>query len=132
MAATAALGATLGFLVPTMIGAFAGTPDEATVAPGTSQSVAREFLVAYLNNDQVTLQALESDPASALGAVDFARNRVTVVSITPLAANLYASSASFAYAVEVKNPDGTLSLLGFRVHAVGNGLQIPDPPKTTN
>ena len=134
MAATAALGATLGFLVPTMVGAFVGSPAprQAAAAPGMSQSVAREFLVAYLNNDQFTLQALESDPKSALDAADLARQRMTVVSVTPLATQLYSSSASYAYAVEVKLPDGSISLIGFRVRAIASGLRIADPPATGN
>ena len=134
MAATAALGATLGFLVPTMVGAFVGTPAprQAAAAPGMSQSVAREFLVAYLNNDQFTLQALESDPKSALDAADLSRQRMTVVSVTPLATQLYSSSASYAYAVEVKLSDGTISLIGFRVRATASGLRIADPPATGN
>ena len=85
---TVALGVLLGFLIPTIVTEYAPQPaisNEALPIPtaATELPIARQFINAFVVNDQEKLRSLGADETDTVKANDLA-NQVTNVS-TPVA-----------------------------------------------
>lgn len=124
--ATAAIGAMLGFLIPTFIADYTPKPDiEARVA---ESPVAREFITAYLADDKPTLDALGASAEAQLQAARFKSDFVRVDPPIHLGSWIGGGFSLHAYAAHVVRPDGSEDTLSWRVATGGGQVGLIDPP----
>ena len=137
---TIVLGGLLGFLIPTLVAEYspqpAVDPSQAARAPGTAAElpIAREFINAFVTNDQAKLHAIGADETSAVKANDLA-GQVTAIGKPVLLGALGAPGASLqAYAAQATMRDGTQTILSWRVLTVSGrvGLVLPPSPLNPN
>jgi hypothetical protein len=125
-AATVAVGALLGFLVPTMIEDLSAKPEvEAVVA---ESPVARQFITAYIADDQATLQSM-GVPAEITARA--AKLRAEYVRIDPpvhLGSYNAGSVSLHTYTAHALAIDGTEGLLSWRVVSRGGLATLILPP----
>ena len=130
--ATLAVGALLGFLIPTMAADLTPQPEVATRA--TESPVARQFIDAYVSDDQATLDRLSIGADTKANAARFKADYVRVD--LPIHLGSWIVGGGFtlhAYAAHVVNGDGTDGQLAWRV-ATGSGtvgIVAPPPSVTT-
>ena len=115
-----------GFLVVTAIGAL--EPSQVAQPTSTDPAVVRRFMLAYLENDQTALRDLGGAPGTIIDASVLARSDLSLQSLTLISENLYSSGAVYSFAAQLKTSDGTVGLVGFRVQATPQGLEILQPP----
>jgi hypothetical protein len=124
--ATVAVGGLLGFLVPTVIADLSPQPEvEAVVA---ESPVARQFITAFIADDQATLQSMG---AAAEITARAARLKAEYIRIDPPVhlGSYNAGSISFhTYAAHVLTVDGAADLLSWRVISRGGRATLVLPP----
>ena len=124
--ATLAIGAMLGFLVPTFINDYTPEPDvRARVA---ESPVARQFIDAYLQDDKATLDALNVGADDKLQSARFRAEFARVDEAIHLGSYIGGGFSLHAYAAHVVRPDGTEDLLSWRIVTAGGQVFIVDPP----
>jgi hypothetical protein len=130
---TVALGGLLGFLVPTVAAEFAPPPP---IAPArTSESaVARQFINAFLANDQETLKLLKVAEPTAIRATVLSSTTKSLGPPILLGVRAFPGAAFHAYASAATLGNGSEAILSWRVVTI-NGLPYlilpPDPIEGT-
>lgn len=124
--ATVAIGAMLGFLVPTFIDDY--TPEPGIQARVAESPVARQFINAYLHDDRATLDALNVAADDKLQAARFRAEFARVDDPIHLGSYIGGGFSLHAYAAHVVRADGTEDLLSWRVVTAGGQVLIVDPP----
>lgn len=130
---TVALGGLLGFLVPTVAGEFA--PPAPTGAPRTTESpIARQFITAFLANDQQTLKDLKVPEETAVRATTLSTTTKKVGQPILLGVRAFPGASFHAYASTATLGDGSEVILSWRIVMI-NGLPYlivpPDPIEGT-
>src|SRR5437868_12698178 len=131
---TIALGGTLGFLIPTVIAEYTPQkPVEGGLVTVNSSApelpIAREFINAFVRNDQATLHALGADETAAVKANDLA-SQVAKIGDPVLLGTAGQSGASVqAYASEATLNDGTQTILSRRLLTISGRVILILPPQ---
>jgi hypothetical protein len=125
--ATLLVGAMFGFLVPTF--AVGLQPQAVPAQSGAESAVARQFIVAFLSNDQEALGQVSIQPAAEIEAARLGTTNATVSSLTFLGSSSGPGLRLHSYAVEFTNPNGTKILRGYRVATVGRFAVLSNPPE---
>lgn len=130
---TVALGGLLGFLVPTVVAEF--TPKPQVDAFRTTESpIAREFIIAFLTNDQETLKQLKVSEQTAFSASNLVATTKRVGPPVLLGVKAFPGVSFHAYASAATLTDGTDTILSWRVATIA-GLPYlippPDPIRST-
>jgi len=125
--ATVAIGGLVGFLVPTIIQDMSPRPDRQS---RTAESpVARQFITAYLADDQATLDLLGVPAATKAKS---ARVKAEYLNVDPpihLGSWVIGSGLTLhAYASNVIDNDGTADQLAWRVATQAGRVELIDPP----
>lgn len=124
--ATAAIGAMLGYLVPTFVADYTPQPEiEARIA---ESPVAREFITAYLADDKATLDALGVNAEDQLQSARFKAEFARVDPPIHLGSWIGGGFTLHAYAAHVVRADGTEDTLSWRVATGGGQVGLIDPP----
>jgi hypothetical protein len=126
--ATVAIGAMLGFLVPTVIADYSPDPETAPQAAAESP-VARQFGDAYVSNDQDALTAIGIPAEVRQRAARFPAEFSAVDQPVHLGSYIGSGYSLHAYASRVVKTDGTEDILSWRV-ATGGGQILLLPPPT--
>jgi hypothetical protein len=130
---TFALGGLLGFLVPTVAAEFAPPTPTASLRAAESP-IARQFIVAFLTNDQEALKALKVPEQTAFRATTLATTTKRLGPPILLGVSSFPGAAFHAYASTATLSDGTETMLSWRVVTIG-GLPYlllpPDPIEGT-
>jgi hypothetical protein len=125
--ATLAIGALIGFLVPTVTQDL--TPKPETQARTAESPVARQFITAYVADDQATLDLLG---VSAAVKAKSARVKAEYVKVDPpvhLGSWVVGSGLSLhAYASHVVDNSGADGQLAWRVATQAGRVELIDPP----
>ena len=133
---TVALGGLIGFLVPTILAEYSPAPQPVNVnsalpipTMATEIPIARQFINAFVVNDQGRLTALNADEKDKVKANDLA-NQVTNIQTPVLLGSIGGAGASVqAYASEVTMADGTQKLLSWRVLTTSGKATLILPPQ---
>lgn len=124
--ATVAIGAMLGFLVPTVVSDYTAQPE---VQARTAESpVARQFIEAFLADDQATLTALDVGSDVKLRATRFRSELSRVGPPIHLGSTVGAGFSLHGYAARVVKGDGSEDLLSWRVATAGGQVLLILPP----
>jgi hypothetical protein len=128
--ATLAIGGLIGFLVPSVIADFSSKPE---VHARTAESpVARQFITAYVSDDQATLDLLGINAATKAKAARVKAEYLKVEPPVHLGSWVIGGGASLhAYAADVVDNQGTRDQLAWRVITGGGAVQLIDPPPRT-
>ena len=125
--ATLAVGGLLGFLVPTIIADFTTKPD--AQARTAESPVARQFITAYLADDQATLDLLGIDAATKAKS---ARVKAEYIKVDPpihLGSFVIGSGLTLhGYAADVVDNEGVQDQLAWRVVTGGGAVELIAPP----
>ncbi len=125
--ATLAVGGLIGFLVPTIIADFTAKPD--AQAQTAESPVARQFITAYVADDQATLELLGIPAAVKAKA---ARVKAEYLKVDPpVHLGSFVIGGGFtvhAYAADVVDFEGVQDQLAWRVATGGGTVQLIDPP----
>jgi hypothetical protein len=130
---TVALGGLLGFLVPTVAAEFA--PPVPTAAPRTTESpIARQFITAFLSNDQATLKELKVPEETSIRATTLSTTTKKLGPPILLGVRAFPGASFHAYASMATLGDGTEAILSWRIVMI-NGLPFlivpPNPIEGT-
>ena len=126
--ATVAIGAMLGFLIPTFIADYAPKPEvQARVA---ESPVARQFINAYVLDDTSTLDALGVSADVKLQAARFRAEFGRVDAPIHLGSYVGGGFTLHAYAAHAVRADGTQELRSWRVATSGGRAFLIDPPSS--
>ena len=135
---TIALGGLLGFLVPTIIAEYSPTPS--TAGPGANSAnsqdgfgstelpIAREFITAFISNDQARLKALGADEVDTVKANDLAGQGLRIGKPVLLGSISGTGVSIQAYAAEVTLPNGSTTILSWRVLTNSGRATLILPP----
>jgi hypothetical protein len=125
--ATLAIGALIGFLVPSIIADFTAEPE---VQAQTAESpVARQFITAYVADDQATLDLLGTSAAVKAKSARFKAEYVRVDPPVHLGSWVVGNGATLhAYAANVVDNAGTADQLAWRLVTGAGQVQLIDPP----
>jgi len=124
--ATIAIGALLGFLVPTIISDLSDKPEvEAIVA---ESPVARQFITAFITDDQGTLQRMGAPAEITARAAKLKAEYVRVDPPVHLGSYNAGGISLHTYAAPVLAIDGTENLLSWRVISRGGRATLVLPP----
>jgi len=129
--ATVAIGAMLGYLVPTVIADYTPKP-QVQAAVAAESPLARAFINAYLADDQLKLGELGVSDDIKLQATSC---RATLASIDPpthLGSYVAGGFSLHSYAAHAKQQDGTDVLLSWRIYTSGGTVGLIDPPQPGN
>jgi hypothetical protein len=121
-----AIGAMLGFLVPTFIADY--TPKAEVQARVAESPVARAFIDAYVRNDTATLDSLSAAAADKLQAARMPATFAQVDAPVHLGSWVGGGFTLHAYAAHTVAKDGTVGLRSWRVITGGGRAAIIDPP----
>jgi hypothetical protein len=125
--ATLVVGALLGFLVQTVAADFTAKPE--AQARTAESPVARQFITAYVSDDQATLKLLGIDAATKAKS---ARVKAEYVKVDPpvhLGSWVIGGGASLhAYAADVVDNQGKRDQLAWRVITGAGAVSLIDPP----
>jgi hypothetical protein len=128
IAGTVALGGLLGFLVPTVISDFSPRTD--AVIPTSDESpIAREFIDAFVRNDQPRLRQLGANEMESAMANSLASSVAKVGPPVLLGVKALPGFSMQAYASPVVLADGSQSVLSWRVWMFGGLPALIPPPK---
>jgi hypothetical protein len=128
--ATVAIGAMLGYLVPTVIADY--TPKPQVQAVVAESPVARAFINAYLADDQAALTELGVSSEIKLKATSFRTDLASIDPPTHLGSYVAGGFSLHSYAAHAKQQDGTDVLLSWRVLTSGGQIALIDPPSPTS
>lgn len=121
-----AIGAMLGYLVPTFIADYTPRPEvQARVA---ESPVARQFINAYVLDDTATLDAMGAAADDKLQAARFRAEFARVDAPVHLGSYIGGGFSLHAYVARVVAPDGTEELRSWRIATSGGQAFIVDPP----
>jgi hypothetical protein len=125
--ATVAVGALLGFLVPTVAADFSEKPE---VQAQTSESpVARTFINAYVADDQGTLDTFGASADTKQNSARFKAEYAKVDPPVHLGSWIIGGGITVhAYASHVVDRSGQDDQLAWRVRTVAGSAAIIDPP----
>jgi len=130
---TVALGAVLGFLIPTIAAEYlprtpnaAPTGDLANTA--AELPIARDFINAFVANDQAKLHKLGADETDTVKANDLA-SQVSQIGKPVLLGSVGGPGVSIqAYASQAVLRDGTVTILSWRVWTTSGRATLILPP----
>ena len=130
---TVAIGALLGFLIPTVVAEY--QPQKATESGQVTVNssapelpIARQFINAFVRNDQQTLRALGADETAAVKANDLATQVSTIQNPVLLGTAGAAGASVQAYASDAVLNDGTHTILSWRVLTLSGRVVLILPP----
>ena len=131
---TVALGGLLGFLVPTVVAEYSPTPQQQQ--PPTRQMattmvelpIARDFINAFVSNDQARLKALGAAELDAVKANDLAGQVISVGKPVRLGTVGGPGISIQAYAAEATMTDGSKTILSWRVATNSGRAGLILPP----
>ena len=124
--ATVAVGGLLGFLVPTVIADLSPQPEvEAVVA---ESPVARQFITAFIADDQATLQSMGAAAEITARAAKLHAEYLRVDPPIHLGSYNAGSISLHTYAAHVLTADGNEDLLSWRVISRGGRATLVLPP----
>ena len=128
--ATIAVGALVGFLVPTVAADFTAKPE---VQAQTNESpVARSFIDAYVSDDQVTLDKMGASADTKQKAARFKAEYTKVDPPVHLGSWIIGGGITLhGYAAHVVDGQGQDAQLAWRVYTVAGQAAIIDPPPST-
>jgi hypothetical protein len=128
--ATLAVGALLGFLIPTVAADFSQKPE---VQAQTSESpVARSFIDAYVSDDQATLERYGANADTKQKATRFKAEYAKVDPPVHLGSwNIGGGITVHGYASHVVDRNGEDDQLAWRVLTLAGQAAIIDPPPST-
>jgi hypothetical protein len=129
-AATVAIGAMLGYLVPTVIADY--TPKQEVQAQVAESPVARTFIRAFVNDDQATLDSLGVPAQVKLRATSFKTDLASIDQPVHLGSYIGGGFSLHSYAAHAKDPQGADVMLGWRVVTAGGQIVLVDPPTPGN
>ena len=129
--ATVAIGAMLGYLVPTVIADYSPKPQVQTAVVAESP-VARAFINAYLADNQEALTELGVSAEIKLKATSFRTDLASIDPPTHLGSYIAGGFSLHSYAAHAKQQDGTDVLLSWRVLTSGGQIALVDPPSPTS
>ena len=125
--ATVAIGGLIGFLVPSIIADM--TTEPAVQAQTAESPVARQFITAYVADDQATLDLLGTSAAVKAKAARFKAEYVRVDPPIHLGSWVVGNGATLhAYASHVVDNDGADDQLAWRLVTGAGQVQLIDPP----
>jgi hypothetical protein len=135
---TVALGGLLGFLVPTVVAEYMPAPAGPSGGGGaqsvqagfgsTELPIAREFINAFVTNDQVRLKALGADEVDTVKANDLAGQGLKIGKPVLLGSISGTGVSIQAYAAEVTLPNGSTTILSWRVLTNSGRATLILPP----
>jgi hypothetical protein len=125
--ATIAIGALVGFLVPSIVNDMTAKPE---VEAQTAESpVARQFITAYVNDDQATLDLLAASAAVKAKSARVKAEYLKVDAPVHLGSWVVGNGATLhAYASHVVDNQGQEGQLAWRVVTGAGQVQLIDPP----
>ena len=125
--ATVAVGGLLGFLVPMVAADFTAKPE---VQAQTNESpVARSFIVAYVSDDQATLERMGASADTKQKAARFKAEYKKVEQPVHLGSWIINGGITLhGYAANAVDGAGQNAQLAWRVFTVGGQAAIIDPP----
>lgn len=125
---TLAVGGLAGFLVPAVASDM--SPKAPTIeAPAAESPVAREFIDAYVHDDQAALDRLQARAETKAKAARFKAEYATVDQPIHLGSWVVGGGVTLhAYASRVVDASGSESQLAWRVLTVAGSVGIIDPP----
>ena len=129
-AATVAIGAMLGYLVPTVIADY--TPKPEVQARVAESPVARTFIRAFVNDDQATLDSLGVAAPVKLRATSFKTDLASIDQPVHLGSYIGGGFSLHSYAAHAKDPQGADVMLAWRVVTAGGQIVLVDPPTPGN
>jgi hypothetical protein len=125
--ATLAVGGLIGFLVPTIIADFTAKPD--AQARTAESPLARQFITAYVADDQPTLRLLQIDAATMSRAARVKADYQRVDPPVHLGSFVVGNGVTVhGYAADVIDNDGLPHQLAWRVLTAAGSVQLIDPP----
>jgi hypothetical protein len=130
VAATVAIGAMLGFLVPTVIADY--TPKPEVQARVAESPVARTFIRAFVSDDQATLDSLGVPAPVKLRATSFKTDLASVDQPVHLGSYIGGGFSLHSYAAHAKDPQGADVMLSWRVVTANGQIVLVDPPSPGN
>lgn len=128
--ATLGVGALLGFLVPTVIADFTAKPE--VQARAAESPVARQFITAYVNDDQATLDLLNVSADIKAKSARFKAEYAKVDPPVHLGSYVIGGGLTLhGYAARVVDSNGVEDQLAWRVATGAGAVGIIDPPQST-
>jgi hypothetical protein len=128
--ATMAVGALLGFLIPTMASDLMPQPEPQVAAQVVPESpVARQFINAYVTNSQSTLDAMGVAASTKQQSARFPAEYRSVDLPVHLGSFLGGGYTLHAYASHVVKVDGTQGILSWRVVTGGGQVAVVAAPQ---
>ena len=125
--ATVVIGGTLGFLVPSVLADMNAQPE--TQAQTAESPVARQFITAYVNDDQATLDLLQIGADTKANSARFKAEYLRVEPPVHLGSWVVGGGLTLhAYAAHVVDQSGTEDQLAWRVATGGGSVALIAPP----
>ena len=129
---TLSLGAVLGFLVPTIVAEYspkqAPAPVAALPTAAPELPIARDFINAFVRNDQAKLHQLGADETDTVKANDLAAQVATIDPPVLLGTVGGPGISLQAYASDAVLRDGTKTILSWRVLTTSGRATLILPP----
>jgi hypothetical protein len=125
--ATVAVGGLIGFLVPTIVTDFTAKPQ--AQARTAESPVARQFITAYVTDDQATLNLLKINAATKNKAARIKAEYIKVDPPVHLGSFVVGGGITVhGYAADVIDNEGVQHQLGWRVFTGAGVVELIDPP----
>lgn len=125
--ATLAVGGLLGFLVPTIVADFTTKPD--AQARTAESPVARQFITAYVADDQATLDLLGINAATKAKSARVKADYIKVDPPVHLGSFVIGGGLTLhGYAADVVDNEGVQDQLAWRVITGAGAVELLDPP----
>ena len=129
-AATVVVGAMLGFLVPSVLADMNAKPE--VQAQSAESPVARQFITAFVADDQATLDLLQIGADTKAKASRFKAEYVKVDTPVHLGSWIIGGGLTLhAYAAHVVDQSGVEDQLAWRVATGAGSVGLIDPPAST-
>lgn len=129
-AATVVVGAMLGFLVPSVLADMNAKPE--VQAQSAESPVARQFITAFVSDDQATLDLLQIGADTKAKASRFKAEYVKVDPPVHLGSWIIGGGVTLhAYAAHVVDQSGVEDQLAWRVATGAGSVGLIDPPAST-
>ena len=129
-AATVVVGAMLGFLVPSVLADMNAKPQ--VQAQSAESPVARQFITAFIADDQATLDLLQIGADTKAKASRFKAEYVKVDPPVHLGSWIIGGGLTLhAYAAHVVDQSGVEDQLAWRVATGAGSVGLIDPPAST-
>ena len=129
-AATVVVGAMLGFLVPSVLADMNAKPE--VQAQSAESPVARQFITAFVADDQATLDLLQIGADTKAKASRFKAEYVKVDPPVHLGSWIIGGGLTLhAYAAHVVDQSGVEDQLAWRIATGAGSVGLIDPPAST-